>query len=141
MEKLKQKIISKVNSHKTTFGKFIIIGISATILTVLFTYLLTEYAKLYYLLAAIISTQTGIIWNFLWHDNWRWKNRKKSASVFKRFLSFEAIYVVSQAANVSLLFVFTEYLKIHYILSLLAAIGLTFIYNYVMNHKFTFKEQ
>ncbi|MBI5224910.1 GtrA family protein [Candidatus Micrarchaeota archaeon] len=141
MEKLRQKILLKVDLHKATFVKFIIIGISATILTVLFTYILTEYAKLYYLLAAIISTQSGIVWNFLWHDNWTWKNRKKSASVFKRFLSFEAIYVVSQAANVFLLFVFTEYFKIHYILSLLTAIGITFLYNYVMNHKFTFKEQ
>ncbi|MFH0971172.1 MAG: GtrA family protein [Candidatus Micrarchaeota archaeon] len=140
MRLIRKKIIPEAAEHKDTFPKFILIGISATLLTLGLLYYFTEWLHVHYLLSGALATQISIIWNFLWHDNWTWGKRKKERSLLSRFAAFEAIYVTSMVANVFLLYVFTDFFGVPYLLSMLVATGITFMFNFGMHEKITFKE-
>ncbi len=130
----------KMAPHKESLPKFILVGVSATFLTLALLFVFTEVAGIYYVLAGALSSQIAIIWNFIWHDNWTWGNRKKEKPLLKRFVAFEGIYITSIVANTLLLYIFTDLLNIFYIFSMLGAIGITFMYNYVMHSRITFKQ-
>lgn len=138
---IKLRIIEKAKKHREDFLKFLVVGLSATFVTLFLLWLFTERFGIYYLLSAILSTQISIFWNFFWQDKWTFANRDMGKSYLGRLANFEAIYITSQVANIFILFVLTEYLKIYHLFSMGIAIGITFMYNYFMNHKFTFKKK
>ncbi len=133
------KAVEKAKEHKEDFSKFVAVGIMATILTMILLWLFTDQLGLYYIYSAIIGTQIGIIWNFVWHDRWTWGKRLKEKPLMDRFLNFEGIYIISQVANIILLYIFTEVFSVPYLISMLIAIGITFLYNYFMNRNITFR--
>lgn len=135
----RRRVLEKAREHKADFPKFLLVGASATILTIALLWAFSEKLGIYYIISAMLATQIGIFWNFFWHDNWTWGKRKKEKSFLKRLLNFEAIYITSQTANIALLYVFTEYFRLYYILSMAIAIGITFLYNYFMNRNITFR--
>lgn len=127
-------------NHKAAFPKFVAVGISSTFLTLGLLYFFTEFLGLYYVLSGLLSGQISIIWAFMWHDNWTWKDRRKGRSLLSRFAAFEGIYLFANFANSALLFAFTENLRMPYLISMLLAIGVTFSFNYVMHSRVTFSE-
>ncbi len=140
-DKIPTQIIERTMRHKETFAKFVLVGISATFLTLGLLYAFTEYIRIPYVASGALSSQIAIFWNFIWHDNWTWAKRRKEKGLVKRFIAFESIYITSLAANTALLYGFTECLKTPYLLSMLMAIGLTFTYNYAMHSRVTFSER
>ncbi|MEK6954517.1 MAG: GtrA family protein [Candidatus Micrarchaeota archaeon] len=136
---IRAKALTKIKEHGEDFSKFLLVGLSATILTISLLWVFTDILKVHYLISAALATQISIIWNFVLHDNWTFAKRDKAKPVLSRFLNFEAIYITSQVANIAILLLLTEYAKMFYLLSMAIAIGMTFMYNYVMNSKITFK--
>ncbi|MFH1257795.1 MAG: GtrA family protein [Candidatus Micrarchaeota archaeon] len=133
-------LMERVKGHRKPFIKFLLVGVSATFLTLGLLYLFTEYFQIYYVISGLLASQLSIFWSFIWHDNWTWAKRRKQKGLVPRFMAFEGIYVSSIIANNALLYLFTEFLKTQYLLSMGMAIGITFTYNYVMHSRITFKE-
>jgi putative flippase GtrA len=130
---------TKAERHKDTLLKFVLIGASALVLNLILLWVFTDLWKIYYVASGVLASQISIVWNFIWHDNWTWGKVRKEKGLVARFTAFEAIYVSSIIANTVLLYVFTEYFKQHYIVSMVLAVGMTFMYNYFMHSKVTFK--
>ncbi|MFH1750951.1 MAG: GtrA family protein [Candidatus Micrarchaeota archaeon] len=136
---LKSKFIRATSKHTTAFPRFVTVGISSTILTLGPLYIFKEYLGIYYVLSGLMSGQISIIWAFVWHDNWTWKDRRKGRPLLARLVAFEGIYIFTNFANSLLLYAFTEYLLLPYLHPMLLAIGITFLFNYFMHSKITFK--
>ena len=135
---IKRKLLQAVGKHSATFPKFVSVGISSTILTLALLYIFKEFFGIYYVLSGLLSGQISIIWAFMWHDNWTWRDRRKGRPLLARFAAFEGIYIFTNFANSLLLYAFTEYLLLPYLLSMLLAIGVTFLFNYFMHSRVTF---
>jgi putative flippase GtrA len=132
---------TKARAHKDTFLKFTLIGATAFVINLALLWLFTDVMHIHYVISFIVSAQISIFWNFVWHDNWTWGKVEKQKSLADRLKAFEAIYISSLIANTVLIYVFTEYFSLHYIVSMVIAVGITFVYNYAMQSKVTFKKK
>jgi putative flippase GtrA len=70
MLKLKS-LIRKVFEWK--YARFLIVGVSGTLISMSILYVLTEYLHIYYLISFIIGTIAGSINNYLWSKHWVFK--------------------------------------------------------------------
>lgn len=77
--------VSSVPRVTLRFIKYIIIGVSTTLLGWTQVYLLTEFAHLWYMLSSVISTVIVIVIAFLANNYWTWgKNDDRELEFLSR---------------------------------------------------------
>ncbi|MGQ4872929.1 MAG: GtrA family protein [Promethearchaeia archaeon] len=64
-----------------------------------------------------------------------------SKSILKELFKFAIVGFLGALVNLLLLYIFTEYLKIYYLISEIIAIIIATIHNYLLNKLWTFKEK
>jgi len=123
--------------------KFGLVGISGIFVNIGILYGLTEYAGLYYLYSSLIAIEISIITNFILNDLWTFGAEKKKAlyNTLQRFFSYQGVSIIGLGINFSILFILTEYLNIYYIWSNIVGILVTFVWNFVINRNFTWKNK
>ncbi len=83
--------------------------------------------------ASVISIETSIIFNFLFHENWTFKDRSRSGPALLRFFKFNLSSIGSPIVQLASILFFVKILNMHEQIGL--AIGVVFgiIINYTIN--------
>ena len=90
---------------------------------------LTHYAGIPYLLSAIIAFIFGLIANYLISISWVFQHSRKMR-VWQEFLFFAVIGVVGLGLNELIMYVVTDIIHLHYMISKLFSTVIVFFWNF-----------
>lgn len=125
--------------QKAEIYKFAIVGICNGILLLILTGFFTSFLNIFYLISVLIGYEVTVISSFLMNDNWTFSKVKKTSSVYTRLIKYNTFALIGLGINLLVLFILTNYFEIHYILSEGIAILVSFIFNYSISKKISFK--
>ena len=111
-------------------------SLTGFLINLIVLYLFTEFLNLYYLLSAIIAFMVSHLYSFNFNDKVTFKKKGPS---FSRWIKFFLVNVLALIVNIALLYSFTEFLHIYYLLSQIIASALTFFINFILNKYWAFK--
>ncbi|MBR4783401.1 MAG: GtrA family protein [Bacteroidaceae bacterium] len=109
--------------------RYAIVGGIAFVVDYAGLYLLTEYIHLHYLLSATLSFVAGLTVNYLIATHWVFLHRRLNSRIAE-FLIYAIIGVIGVVLNDLLLWLLTEGMNCHYMLSKLGATLLVMIWNF-----------
>jgi dolichol-phosphate mannosyltransferase len=123
------------------FIKFCLVGASGVGVNMGLLWVLTEFAGLYYLVSAAISIETSIITNFLLNDYFTFHDRRLygTSQFLWRLLKFNAVSLAGLGLNMGVLWLLTSVAGIYYLVSNLCGIAVATMWNYLVNHFWTWK--
>lgn len=130
--KIKKKIIWE-------FLKFGVVGLLGTAVNILVLYLLTEKIGIHYIISAVFSFIVAMTHNFFLNKIWTFKEKMRT-EVKKKYTQFALVSVSALAINILFLYIFTEFLKIYYLISQVLSIFIAFTINFLGNKIFTFSK-
>ena len=136
--KIMQDFLSRLESLRPYFGKFMLVGLSGIFVN---QGLLTLFVSVYDIdvsIAGILAIEISILSNFFLNNFWTWKDQKEE-SLFKRFIKYHAVTLISGIINYLILISLTA-LGIHYFISNLIGIGIGSLVNFLFNHYWTFQK-
>lgn len=124
-----------------TFGRFLLVGLSGTIVNLGVLWLLATLG-LNHLLAALIATEVSITNNFIWHDCWTFKNKATphQLSFFSRFWRFQLVSSLTASLTLGLFAIFTNTWHLYYLFAQFIAIGLATLVNFGINSRITWRK-
>jgi dolichol-phosphate mannosyltransferase len=124
---------------KPDISKFAIIGICNMILVLLLTAFFTEFFNIFYIYSVFLAYEISIISSFFMNDNWTFSKIQKSSRTYIRFLKFNTFSLIGLGINMVILFILTDFINIHYVMSECIAILITFSFNFISSKKISFK--
>lgn len=134
MGSINKLFVSDTNSLFVQLFRYIIVGGVSFLVDYALLFTLTEYLHLHYLLSATISFVAGLLVNYLLSTSWIFRHSKlKSRSA--EFVIYGIIGVIGLLLNNLLLYVFTDWMGIHYMFSKLITAVLVMGWNF-MGRKF-----
>jgi len=101
---------------------------------------LTETVGCHYVVAGTISFIAGLATNYLLSVAWVFRHSSVNNRKLE-FLLFAMVGVIGLALNAAILYLLTDWLAVHYLLSKLVSTAIVFLWNFVgrrtlMSHKF-----
>jgi dolichol-phosphate mannosyltransferase len=120
--------------------KFGIVGIFGIVVNQGLLVLLKEFAGLALPIASITAIQMAILNNFIWNDLWTFKEtgrHQKLSSRWRRFLAFEVVSAGGAVINFAVLNLMVLFLSTNYQVANIIGILLGFIWNFMVNRRFT----
>jgi len=85
------------------------------------------------LISSVISIEAAVISNFLWHENWTFKERLKKGRIFTRFWQFHIISIGSPLIQLASVNILTPYFGFPWIISSAIGVLIGLIWNYLWN--------
>jgi dolichol-phosphate mannosyltransferase len=125
--------------RKPEIYKFALIGLFNMILVLSLTTFFTEFFNTHYLFSVLLAYEISIITSFFMNDNWTFNKIPKKNSIIIRLVKFNTFSLMGLCINMIILFLLTNFIGIHYILSEIIAILITFIFNFTTSKKISFK--
>lgn len=93
-------------------------------------YALTEFAGIHHLVSAAISFIIGLVTNYLLSISWVFKQRDSTKSRIYEFLVFAVIGVIGLGLNEIIIYLGTDVIHLHYMLSKLISTAIVFFFNF-----------
>ncbi len=141
-------IIVEQKRHKSILflskaGRFFTVGASGFIVNYVVSFLLANVvSNVWYLQATLVGIIVSITTNFLLNKVWTFEDRDFSTRhFFRQYVSFLALCSLGAVIQLSLVFVFVEYSHIQYGISLVIAVCVASLGNFLLNKKITFGEK
>jgi len=119
--------------------KFGIVGLSGIVVNLAILYLLVEYASVNKDLASPVAIEISILNNFIWNDFWTFcsdENRKYSRR-WHRLVAFNVVSAGGALINYGIFLVLTAWFGVYYLAAQFIGILLGFIWNFMVNRRFT----
>jgi putative flippase GtrA len=101
-------------------------------------YVLTEFLGLHYLLSATIAFVIGLVTNYLLSIAWVF-NSRKSGSRWVEFTVFALIGIIGLGLNALVMYLCTDFLGMHYLISKLVSTAIVFFWNFFARKTILFK--
>lgn len=117
--------------------KFAITGGIGFVIDFLFTWFFRERMGLNQYIANGIGFSIAVMNNFYLNKFWTFNNKSKSNVQLSYFVLFS---LIGLALNTFLIFSFVQYCQLNFYLGKCIAIGLVFIWNFLINNFITFKD-
>ena len=111
------------------FARVGILGIGVNQVTL---YLLVDGLGVQLLIAALLSSQVSTLSNFVLTELWVFRGREVGGHRIWRYLTFNLLNLTTQVIRLPVLHVMTEIAGIHYLVSNMVALGLTFGVRYLV---------
>lgn len=83
--------------------------------------------------ASVISTEVAIIFNFLAHENWTFRERSHKGAWYRRLLKFNFSSIASPIISVTSIQIFVHYLKMDKQIGLAVGVIIGLFVNYTVN--------
>ena len=112
------------------FIKYFWIGLLAAIINILSLYLLCSLFNINYIVANIMAFTLGLIINYLLSKKYVFINNKLNTML--EFIIYGIIGIIGLNIDTLFLWIFTDKLKIYYIISKIISTGITFIWNFII---------
>ena len=126
-----EKILKETTTNwKIQLFRYIIVGGVAFIVDYSLLFVLTEHVGFHYIVSATFSFIAGLVVNYIISTSWIFRNSKLSSTTVE-FVIYGAIGVVGVVLNNILLYLFTDILHIHYMISKLITAALVMGWNFV----------
>ena len=125
---------------KTQLTKFAIAGIIFAVVNILILYILTDFLGIYYILSSIIAFFLGSTGNFLLNKKWTFKEKMRH-DLPKKYIKAMSVNISAVIITIALLYILTEFLNIHYLISQTIAMAVAFVANFIGNKKIVFIQQ
>ena len=124
-------------------GRFFTVGVSGFFVNYVVSFLLANtVSNVWYLQATLVGIIVSITTNFLLNKVWTFEDRDFSTRHFLRqYVSFLALCSLGAVIQLTLVFVFVEYSHIQYGISLVIAVCVASLGNFLLNKKITFGEK
>jgi dolichol-phosphate mannosyltransferase len=123
------------------FIKFCVVGLSGVLVNEGLLWLFTEGVGLFYIISAAISIETSILTNFSLNEIWTFRDRRSPGikSVLGRGLKFNLVSVGGLGINMGILWTFTHFLGMSYLISNLIGIAGATVWNFAINTLWTWR--
>lgn len=99
-------------------------------------YLLHEHMEVNATLSSALGFCLAVIVNYTFQYHMTFKSEGAHTTLFRRFAT---VAIAGLVVNTSLFYVVHELIGFHYLLSQVAATGIVFLFNYLMNFYYTFR--
>jgi dolichol-phosphate mannosyltransferase len=110
------------------FARFGVVGASGLVVNTVVLAFLTDVVGLFYVLSAVVATQSSTLWNFCFTELWVFSDREHKRGRATRMALFFLMNNVALALRGPLLVLLTSGLGIHYVVSnVISLLGLTLL--------------
>ncbi len=127
---LERLFIDETSNGYIQFFRYLFVGGLAFIVDFGLLWLLTELLSVHYILSATISFIVGLVTNYLLSVRWIFRKSRHSNKVTE-FTIYSVIGVVGLLLNDALLYLFTDVIGVHYLVSKLIATVLVMMWNFL----------
>jgi dolichol-phosphate mannosyltransferase len=124
-------------------GRFFTVGASGLVVNYAASFLISNIVpNIWYMYATLFGIIISITTNFILNKIWTFEDRDFSARhLIKQYTLFFALCALGATVQLSLVFVFVEYANIQYAVSLIMAVSIASLSNFLLNKKITFGEK
>ena len=122
MERVK-KITFLVWDERYKVLRFLFSGCLSALVNFFFLYAFTEWFGIYYLFSVVLAFIIAVCVSFAMQKFWTFKNTDKE-NTHKQMMIYLAVAIFNTIINTSLVYLFVEYLHLHYMLGQFLASGL-----------------
>ena len=126
----KKILFVETNDWKIQFFRYVIVGGVSFIIDYGLLYFLTEFCHFHYLISATLSFIVGLVVNYLLSTKWIFRQSKLTSTALE-FIIYGVIGIVGLILNNILLYIFTDILHIHYMISKLITAALVMSWDFV----------
>ena len=138
-----KEIINKVFINETSnwiaqLIRYVFVGGGAFCVDYGLLYLCTDFGHVHYLLSATLSFIAGLIVNYVLSTKWIFTKSRISNSLIE-FVIYAIIGVVGLVLNDLLMYIFTDRLYIHYLISKLITAVIVMGWNFIGRRTILFK--
>jgi dolichol-phosphate mannosyltransferase len=145
---LNERDIAEQKKHRSILflskaGRFFTVGASGLLVNYAASFLLTTLLpSIWYIYATLFGIIISITSNFMLNKIWTFEDRDFSPRHFlKQYSLFMALCALGALIQLSLVYAFVEYSHIQYAVSLIMAVGVASLSNFLLNKKITFGEK
>jgi putative flippase GtrA len=110
--------------------RFALVGASGVLVNTVVLFILAEAARLPYVVAAALSTETAILANFALNDRWTFRDVAPALSWAYRAARYNLVCLGGLLISVGVLAALTHWRHVHYLVANLAGVGAGLIWNY-----------
>lgn len=116
---------------------FAFVGASGALVILFFTWIFTEYVGFFYILSAALAIEISILWAFALNTKITFRHAfKKLRDLMLALGKYQVVALGGLIINVALLYAFTTFFNVFYLVSELIAIIVAFGFNYLMSLRF-----
>ena len=137
---LKGILITPTKNGFLQFVRYVFVGGIATVVDWGALFLLTDIAHIYHLVSAIIAFVAGLITNFLLSKLLVFNANEAKVSPAMEFVSYGMIGVVGLGITELIMFLLTNCLSVHYMISKMIATVIVLAWNYLARKKILYKD-
>ena len=130
MDITEKVLIVETTDWKIQLFRYVIVGGFSFLIDYGLLYFLTEYANFYYILSASISFIVGLIVNYILSTKWIFRKSRLKNTVLE-FIIYGIIGILGLILNNILLYIFTDFFQIYYMISKLITAVLVMGWNFV----------
>jgi dolichol-phosphate mannosyltransferase len=143
-----EKVIKEQEKHRSIpflskTARFFTVGASGLALNYAVSFLLSNVvSNLWYIQAAGIGIAMSVHTNFVLNKLWTFEDKDFTfRHLIRQYLSFLALCAFGAMIQLSLTYIFFEHWHIHYAVSLMLAVCIASMSNFLLNKKITFGEK
>jgi len=133
-------IIKDIFKNPDLVGRYFISGAIGALSNLGTIYVLTDVLGLFYILSAASSFFVGFLVAFLLQKYWTFADFNNNKFTLQA-MAFFIISVINLAINLSILFIFVEYIGLWYFYSQIIALAAVSIFSFLMNRHITFNHK
>ena len=130
MDITEKVLIVETTDWKIQLFRYVIVGGFSFLIDYGLLYFLTEYANFYYILSASISFIVGLIVNYILSTKWIFRKSRLKNTVLESII-YGIIGILGLILNNILLYIFTDFFQIYYMISKLITAVLVMGWNFV----------
>jgi dolichol-phosphate mannosyltransferase len=147
-KRINEKDIAEQKKHRSILflskaGRFFTVGASGLLVNYVASFLLTTLVPgIWYIHATLFGIIISITSNFLLNKIWTFEDKDFSPKhFFKQYSLFMVLCALGAVIQLSLVYAFVEYSHIQYAVSLIMAVAIASLSNFLLNKKITFGEK
>ncbi len=126
---IKKLFKEKTNNTFIQFFRYLFVGGFAAVVNIGMLYILTDFFNFYYLVSNIISFVLGLLVNYLLSKKFVFQE-EISISQSKEFIIYAVIGIVGLGLDTLFVWLFTDVVKLHYLISKIISTFIVFIWNF-----------
>ena len=123
------------------FGKYSLSTLIAFFFDILTLLLLTEIFSFHYIISALVAVSIGFTTNYILNIKWVFKNRRFKKNIILEYNLMVLISIGTSVINIVLIWILTDLLIIHYILSKFIASIFSFLLKFSLKRSFLFSHR
>ena len=131
--------ITPTKNSALQFFRYVFVGGIATVVDWGILYLLTSVAGIHHLVSAVIAFLAGLVVNFSLSKLFVFKADEAKTGAYGEFIGYGLIGAAGLGITETIMFVMTDRLAVHYMVSKITATAVVLVWNYFARKKIIYK--